>query len=192
MANPDVCVVLPVKLSSLQAVYHNNQVQLNWFAYAQSHARSFTIEYSRDSQTFATAGEVAATGINNQTTSYQYTHYASETGNLFYRIRETAIDGTIYYSNAVLVKTGNTTNVITRVFPNPFTDNLQISLQLQNAVMIRVMLYDASGRMVKTLQQQGLTGRNIIIAGNLSSLLPGVYVAYIQAGDHTTFHKLTK
>jgi hypothetical protein len=92
----------------------------------------------------------------------------------------------------VLVKTGNTANVTTLVFPNPFTDNLQISLQLQNTVMIQVTLYDASGRMVKKLQQQGFAGKNTIITGNLSLLLPGVYVACIQAGDHTTFHKLTK
>ena len=192
MANPDICSVLPLQISAVQAVYKYNQVQLYWNAYAQSNARSFTIEYSRDGQTFATAGEVAAAGTNNQTTSYQYTHYTSETGNLFYRIRETAVDGTIYYSSVVLVKTGNATNVITQVFPNPFADNLQISLQLQNAVMIRVTLYDAEGRMVKTLMQQGLTGRNTIVAGNLSSLLPGVYVACIRAGDHTIFHKLTK
>lgn len=192
MANPDGCSILPLQISALQALCQYNQVLLYWNAYAQSNARSFTIEYSRDGQTFATAGEVAAAGTNNQTTSYQYTHYTSETGNLFYRIRETAVDGTIYYSSVVLVKTGNATNVITQVFPNPFADNLQISLQLQNAVMIRVMLYDAEGRMVKVLMQQGLTGRNTIVAGNLSSLLPGVYVACIQAGDHKTFHKLTK
>jgi hypothetical protein len=192
MAKPDVCVVLPVKLSSLQAVYHNNQVQLNWFAYAQSNARSFTIEYSQDGRSYTVAGELAAAGSDNQTTPYVYMHAPAFTGTVFYRIRETDVDGNMYYSNMVVVKTGNTLLATTEVFPNPFTATLQISMQLEKAGMIEVALYDASGRMVRKLQQSGLTGRNTIVISNLTALLPGTYLVQIKAGEHTSFRKLTK
>jgi hypothetical protein len=193
LSNADACTILPVKLSSLQAVYQNSQVQLHWYAYAQSNVRSFTIEYSQDGQSFTKAGELMVTGTNNQTTTpYLYMHSPAVTGTVFYRVRETDLDGNMYYSNMVVVKTGNTLLTTSNVFPNPFTDILQISMQLEKAGMIQVALYNATGQLVNKLQQHGLTGRNTIAMRNLSVLLPGTYFVQVKAGDNTSFEKLIK
>jgi hypothetical protein len=192
MSNPASCVVLPVRLSSLQAVYHNDQVQLNWFAYTQSDARSFTIEYSQDGQSFTVIGDVMADGTNNPTASYVYMHAPAFTGTVFYRVRETDLDGSMYYSNMVAIRTGNMLLTTTNVFPNPFIDNLQISMQLEKAGMIQVALFNASGQLVGKLQQQGLKGQNAIAMSNLKALLPGTYLLQIKAGEHTMFEKLIK
>lgn len=190
--NPASCVVLPIRLSSLQAVYNNGRVQLNWQALMQFDVRSFTIEYSHDGQSFTEVGELAKTGTNDQATPYVYAHTPAVTGTLYYRVRETTVDGAVYYSNMVTVKTGNTILANTEVFPNPFKDILQISMQLEKAGMIQVALYDASGRLVKKSQQTGLVGRNTIAIGNLSALLPGVYLLQVKAGEHIAMQKLTK
>lgn len=190
--NPASCTVLPIRLSTLQAVYNNGRVQLNWQAYMQSNVSSFTIEYSRDGRSFTEAGELAAAGINNQTTPYVYAHTPAVNGTLYYRVRGTAVDGSVYYTNMVTVKTGNTFLANTEVFPNPFKDILQISMQLEKAGMIQAALYDASGRLVRSARQTGLVGRNTIAMGNLSALLPGVYLLQVKAGEHTATQKLTK
>jgi len=192
MANPASCSVLPERLGALQAAYNNGQVQLNWVAYAQANARSFTIEYSQDGSSFTAAGELAAAGTNGATTPYSYVHSPGVTGTVYYRIRETDVNGNYYYSNMVVVRTGNTLTVNTEVFPNPFKDILQISMQLEKAGMIQVALYDASGRLVKKVQQQGLLGRNTIVMSNLSALLPGVYLVQVKADKRTSFEKLIK
>jgi hypothetical protein len=190
--NPASCTVLPIRLSTLQAVYNNGRVQLNWQAYMQSDVRSFTIEYSQDGRSFTEAGELAAAGINNQTTPYVYAHTPAVNGTLYYRVRGTTVDGSVYYSNMVTVKTGNTFLANTEVFPNPFKDILQISMQLEKAGMIQAALYDASGRLVRTSQQTGLVGRNTIAMGDLSALLPGVYYLQVKAGEHIAMQKLLK
>ncbi|MCS3802013.1 T9SS type A sorting domain-containing protein [Niastella sp. OAS944] len=190
--NPASCAVLPIRLSSLQAVYNNGRVQLNWQALMQFDVRSFTIEYSQDGSLFTEVGELAKTGANDAATPYVYAHTPAVTGTLYYRVRETTVDGAVYYSNMVTVKTGNMLLTNTEVFPNPFKDNLQISMQLEKAGMIQVALYDASGRLVKRSQQTGLVGRNTIAIGNLSALLPGVYLLQIKAGEHIAMQKLTK
>lgn len=191
-ANPASCTVLPIRLSSLMAVYNNGRVQLNWQAYMQQDVRSFTIEYSQDGRTFTQAGELAVTGNNNQTTPYVFAHTPGITGTLYYRIRETTVDGIVYYSSMVTVKTGNTFLVNTEVFPNPFKDLLQISMQLEKTGTIQVALYDASGRMVRRSQQTGLVGRNTMTMGNLSALLPGIYLLQVKAGENIVTQKLTK
>lgn len=190
--NPASCTVLPIRLSTLQAVYNNGRVQLNWQAYMQSDVRSFTIEYSQDGRSFTEAGKLAAAGINNQTTPYVYAHTPAVNGTLYYRVRETTVDGSVYYSNMVTVKTGNTFLANTEVFPNPFKDILQISMQLEKTGMIQVALYDASGRLVRRSQQTGQVGRNTIAIGDLSALLPGVYLLQVKAGEHIATQKLTK
>jgi hypothetical protein len=192
MSNPASCVVLPVRLSSLQAVYHNDQVQLNWYAYTQSDVRSFTIEYSQDGQSFTVIGDMMADGTNNQSAPYVYMHAPAFTGTVFYRVRETDLDGSMYYSNMVAIRTGNMLLATTNVFPNPFIDNLQISMQLEKAGMIQVALFNTSGQLIRKLQQQGLKGQNAIAMSNLSALLPGTYLLQIKAGEHTTFEKLIK
>jgi hypothetical protein len=121
-----------------------------------------------------------------------FAHTPAVTGTLYYRVRETTVDGTMYYSNMVTVKTGNTFLANTEVFPNPFKDILQISMQLEKAGMIQVALYDASGRLVRRSQQTGLVGRNTIAMGNLSALLPGIYLLQLKAGEHTATQKITK
>ena len=65
-------------------------------------------------------------------------------------------------------------------------------MQLEKTGMIQVALYDAGGRLVRRSQQTGLVGRNTIVMGNLSALLPGVYLLQIKAGEHISFEKLTK
>lgn len=192
MANAASCSVLAEKLSALQAVYNNGRVQLNWLAYTQANARSFTIEYSRDGRLFAAAGELAAAGTNDATTPYSYAYFPGVTGTVYYRIRETDYNGNYYYTNVVVVQTGNTLTAETEVFPNPFKDILQISMQLEKAGVIQVALYDAGGRLVKKVQQQGLLGRNTIVMRDLTALLPGVYLVQVKAGDHTSFGKLIK
>lgn len=192
LANPASCTVLPIRFSSLQAVYNNGRVQLNWQAYMQSDVRSFTIEYSLNGQSFTEAGNLAVSATSNQTTPYVFAHTPAVTGTLYYRVLETTVDGTVYYSNMVTVKTGNAFLANTEVFPNPFKDLLQISMQLEKAGMIQVALYDASGRLVRRSQQTGLVGRNTIAMGNLSALLPGVYLLQLKAGEHIATQKITK
>jgi hypothetical protein len=192
MANPDVCAVLPMQLSALQAVYETGQVQLSWYAYATSNARSFAIEYSPDGRTYATAGQVTAITGSNETIRYQFTHYTNLTGTIYYRIRETDADGTVYYSNTLLVKAGNAANTSLLVFPNPFTANVQINLQLEKNGAIQIALFDAGGRLVKKLERQGLAGNNTIVINDLSILQPGIYLIKITTGDHTVFEKLVK
>jgi hypothetical protein len=191
MANPDVCSVLPMQFSSLQAVYQTGQIQLSWFAYATSNARSFSIEYSADGRTYITAGQIAATGIN-ETTRYQFVHYTNLTGTIYYRIRETDADGTVYYSNTLLVKAGNAVNSSLLVFPNPFTSNVQINLQMEKTGAIQIALYDAGGRLTKKLERQGMAGNNTILVNDLSTLQPGIYLIKITTGDRTVFEKLVK
>ena len=192
MSNAASCSVLAAQLSALQAVYNNGQVQLNWLAYAQANARSFTIEYSLDGWSFSAAGDLAAAGTNDATTPYAYVYSPGVTGTVYYRIRETDFNGNYYYTNVVVVRTGNTLTVNTEIFPNPFKDILQISMQLEKAGVIQVALYDASGRLVKKVQQQGLLGRNTIVMSSLSALLPGVYLVQVKVDKNTSFQKLIK
>jgi len=188
-ATTSSCTVLAQQLSSLQAVYQTGQVQLNWLVYAAANVQSFVIEYSQDAVNFSKAGQLNIAD-NDVATQYQYTHYTNLTGTLYYRLRETDVNGAVFYSNIVVVKTGS--SFVTHVFPNPFTNSLQVNLLLQNAGTIQVQLFDAGGRLLRKVVKQGLAGVNAVVLNDLQSLLPGVYLARITAGDQTIFQKLVK
>ena len=76
------------------------------------------------------------------------------------------------------VKTEELADVIS-VFPNPFTDRIQVELQNPKASAVTIMLYDINGSLLfKTNNMNVMKGNNIVSA-NLPvgiKLAPGMYV----------------
>lgn len=193
LANPAVCGnVLPLDLSALQANRDNKNVQLVWYSYTEVNTNHFTIEYSTDGKSFTSVGQVAAAGNSTTTQRYQFTHVNAASANSYYRVTETDNSGATYYTNIVLVKGADLAKNECRVYPNPFNSAVQINVQLDRSEQIRVVIYDANGRMMKQVQQQGQAGSNMLTVASLQQLLPGLYMAEITAGSNKTLVKLVK
>ena len=78
-------------------------------------------------------------------------------------------------------------NVESKLYPNPATDNLNITSSLQGAATINI--FDAVGRVVS---QKNVNLSDAIYTQNISSLESGVYVIQIQAGDKMTTQRFIK
>jgi hypothetical protein len=140
---PFVLGALPVQFINVNGVLTNQSTaMINWeVAVPTINAARFEIEYSTNGRVWNVAGQI---DINNSTQSaYQFLHQHIPAGNLYYRIKQTDVDGTTVYSKTVLLKGSNTVaeNI---VYPNPASGYISIirgSLQEQH-----VILYDAVGK----------------------------------------------
>lgn len=185
-ANPDVCgQLLPTRLSGLQGLYEDGGTTIRWTDHS-GFAQMYYVEYSTDGQHFVTAGEVAAGTEGN----YHFEHVIGAGGTLYYRIRQQGANGQVQYSNVLIIRTGAA--ITTQVFPNPFTDNLQVNITLPKSSVIQVALYNSGGQLMKQERQMGQAGRNAITLNGLSSLLPGIYFTRITTGSNTIYSKLVK
>ena len=141
---PFVLGALPVQFININAILINkNNAVINWeVAVPVQNAAKFEIEYSTNGSIWDKAGQVNIYNANQS--KYEFSHFNIPPGNLYYRIKQTDIDGIIVYSKTVLLKNKNP-NPSYLVYPNPANDYIRIV----SPGLIRgdhIQLFDAAGR----------------------------------------------
>ncbi len=82
--------------------------------------------------------------------------------------------------------------VLNTIRPNPFVDQITISISLQKGQIIKVLLVESSGRIVYQKEEKGLAGLNEFNLSGLANLPKGLYLVKIQTTEAVFQHKLIK
>ena len=143
---------LPVQFGGITAKAVNCQVQLQWKTYFEQNARDFTVEYSRDGVVYETVGTVAAKGTGNTTQNYAYTHGAPANGTVYYRIRQTDVNGAYTVGDVITVTNSCSSNAVI-AYPNPVKDKLIIQIGGSGQRILTV--YDVIGRQMTKMNVSG-------------------------------------
>jgi hypothetical protein len=79
------------------------------------------------------------------------------------------------------------------VYPNPFTDTLNIQIYLVSNDTVTITVYNILGQVIKTLAYDSvMAAGNHSIVYNASSLATGVYFVSIKINGYTTTKKIIK
>jgi hypothetical protein len=76
-------------------------------------------------------------------------------------------------------------------YPNPFNPSTKISYGIQKSGNVKIVLYDASGKEIKTLIDEYKNSGNYIIDFNASGMASGTYLYRIITNDFTQTKKMT-
>ena len=79
---------------------------------------------------------------------------------------------------------------IASIYPNPFNSFASIDFSLPEASIVNLSLYDLSGRLVKNLARGLYTAGNHDVAFDGSTLVSGLYLVKIQAGNRNSSRKV--
>jgi len=102
---------------------------------------------------------------------------------------------TYWYNNEVYV--GIVDNLIPDVYelghnyPNPFNPTTTIPLALPEAGMVKLVLYDISGRMVKEIYTGELDAGYHDFNFHIGNLASGIYIYRVKVNDYQKAHKMT-
>jgi hypothetical protein len=77
------------------------------------------------------------------------------------------------------------------LYPNPAASNATLAITSDESVSATIVVYDAMGRMVMTLDQVEITAGKNEINLNTASLADGVYTVKVTAGSQMTLRYLT-
>jgi len=108
-------------------------------------------------------------------------------------------DTTIVWSfkiNAPIVSVKNSENKIKyeyelkQNYPNPFNPTTNISFSIKNPGNVKIILYDASGREIKTILNNYMQVGTYTITFDASSLSSGSYFYQIITNDFTQTRKM--
>ncbi|MBX3253031.1 MAG: hypothetical protein KF862_02730 [Chitinophagaceae bacterium] len=164
-----VLTILPVQLLNFTAHANNNYVDLEWFTQSEYKNSFFTIEKGGDGVHFEAIQIVNSTayeGSGIAKLKYAARDTDPYSGNNYYRLKQTDIDGKYSYSKVVVVYFSNRQPVT--VYPNPAAGTVYIKgLNVQTT---QTEWYDTGGRIVAAQAvpvQNGIAKMEINLAGGM-------------------------
>ncbi|MBS1629392.1 MAG: T9SS type A sorting domain-containing protein [Bacteroidetes bacterium] len=169
-------IPLPVGMLDLKAQLQGNHALLKWQSMSSTENNQFAIQRSIDGQHYEDIGFVPGTASRSIEENLQFSDPEPLQGLSFYRIRRSAISGTVDYSNICKLSPEQTNRL--SVFPNPAHDVLFIKMnrEIKDGILtIRSM----NGQLVS---QQTVAGTNLLNV-QIANLAPGMYQADVRDTD---------
>jgi hypothetical protein len=167
---------LPIKLTAFNGrLKTDNSVTLDWTSAIEFDSYQYQIERSYDGKNYELVGTLKAAGASTELINYTFTDQLPSAGSFFYRLKQVDIDGRFEYSKVVYVNSKKGAGVITKVFPNPFTSEIQL-IGATSADMTpgNIHVYSIAGQMVGF----HITGANAIA---IDQALPnGMYIIQVK------------
>lgn len=176
---------LPVTFISVEATNQGGKVVLKWVTASEENNDFFTVERSKDGQSWEVVTTVKGAGNSSQPLGYQAYDQAPYNGASYYRIKQTDLDGTTSYSKAVPVKVLPTGKRIT-LFPNPVKDG---TLQLAFAEDLPVRTLALTNMLGQVVHEQTIDPAAQITI-DVHAQPAGVYFVTLTGPGYRSVHKL--
>lgn len=183
---------LPVTLVGLKGVYANATSKLSWSTLTEINAASFEIEYSKDGVAYNAVGSVKAVGNSSAKVDYTFNHLGAQSGQNYYRLKLMNKDGSFTYSNVVVINVSVKGLSVAGVYPNPFVQRVNIAVTAEKAQTVSIVLFDNTGKQIKTQAAKVQTGNNTIVVDGLNSLPSGSYILEVKSDDAIMHHQIVK
>jgi hypothetical protein len=147
-AQPASGQTLPVRLLSFSGSRTNNNTQLQWSTTSEAVDATFEIERSIDNGKFYTIASIAADFFYNN--YYRFKDTASG-GIIYYRLKIIASDGTNTYSDIIAFKQNNVQVDDIQLLQNPVAGNISLRVSAMQKGKLYVYLTAVNGQ--KAMQQ---------------------------------------
>ena len=193
---------LPIQLSSFTAkAMSQSTVLLEWETLTEVNNYGFEIQKSpgqpNNYQTIPHSF-VPGHGTTNVPHQYIYTDTTASTGTWFYRLKQVDLDGTVHYSDGILVDVLTdveesplpTTYSLDQNYPNPFNPSTTIEFALPNGGYVSLKVFNVLGKEVATLVSRELPTGRYGAHLDAADLPSGTYFYRLQAGDFVDTKKL--
>lgn len=166
--------VLPLVLGSFTGIQQGLFNKLNWQIASATHVANVVLERSGNGTNFTTVAKFTAADFTAGTTG-GFLDKLPLQGNNFYRLKTTNLDGTVQYSEQVLLFNKSAQNI--QVWPNPVKDMAQIFIPetlLTTGKNVQAILYAANGQLIQSVRIQ-----NTQTQLNMAALASGMYTLKI-------------
>jgi hypothetical protein len=184
---------LPVELISFTSEIIKNDVRLQWQTSKEINNKGFYIERKKISDAdWKNISFLNGKGNTNNITTYSYEDKYLNTGTYSYRLKQTDYNGNFEYFNlSINVQIGIPAKYeLSQNYPNPFNPLTRVKYQIAKAGNVKLVIYDISGKEVKTLVNTNQEAGYYEISFDGYSLSSGVYFYRITANNFVETKKM--
>lgn len=176
LALSDALHTLPLQWGPIAAWRQGSSVQVQWTTRQESLVRDFIVERSLDARSWLPVSSAVAANNNSGENSYRQQDATAPAGRLYYRIRQTDIDGRSTYSAVASVAAGLMPALY--VFPNPTAESFRLQ-GMDAADIVKVELFAANGARVQQWQKPQTQY-------NIATLSQGIYQLTVEPAQRRT------
>jgi hypothetical protein len=164
---------------------------IEWSNKDNQKPKNFTVEKSRDGQSFSEIFRTTADEDLNKV--YYYSDKREETENItYYRVRQINYDGSEVYSSSL--KVGQSSKKerfkVGQNYPNPFNPTTSFTVDMLETSEAVIKVYDLVGKVIKTLHEGTLTKGEHTFSFDGSGLTSGIYFYEIKASSSSIVKKM--
>jgi hypothetical protein len=170
--------VLPVRLINFDGHRQSNAVKLNWTTSQEFNTDNFEIQ-RKTTGDWESISLVNAAGSTGSRTDYSFTDNSAPASIIYYRLKQNDIDLRFTYSNILRISAKDVSNEVL-VYPNPFSNQVNISVHSPNEQSVNAFIYDLGGRIVRTEVRKLYPGNNNFTINGLQLLPKGIYSAEVK------------
>ncbi len=183
---------LPVELTGLDVVTADRSATLNWGTATEDNNAGFDVEYARAGSEFIQAGFVDGNGSTTEVSEYSYTVEDLLPGKYNFRLKQIDFDGQFEYSDVVEANVSIPGKyILDNAYPNPFNPQTTVNFAVAEEQEVRYELYDATGRLVKTLFSGIVEASETqTLRIDASDLTSGIYIGVLIGQGFNTSQRL--
>ena len=185
------CRVLKENQTVFSAWLSNRKAQLNWSVTNNNEISYFEVQSSTDGIHFTSFKKV-----NPDLSDFPTVQYAATDDRIFsnsvmyYQLKIVNVYNQIFYSRIVALSIQNPSVGRVKIFPNPVSDHMQLSVYATSEQKMKVMIYDASGRAMRTIEQNISTGNSTLNISDFQSWPSGIYSVKVILGNDLFVDKM--
>ncbi len=168
---------LPIKLDYFTAVKENGYNTLTWKAECSSTSDSFVVERSSDGISFTGIYGVKVYDPSDCSVPFTYNDHTSSGTKVYYRLRMTDVDGSISYSQIILILNNANELQIFKMQPNPVqgSEAAWLSITSSYATTADIVILSIEGREMRRQTIRVQAGATTISL-QTDGLASGMYV----------------
>ncbi|MBL0043182.1 MAG: hypothetical protein IPP33_01830 [Flavobacteriales bacterium] len=180
---------LPIELVSFTASpVDGTTVRLKWVTASEQGNDYFTVERSADTYEWIDAATLDGVGNSTELTDYTMDDRDLTQGTLYYRLRQTDLDGTSTVSDIVVVDLSGKGDQKPLVYPNPGSGPYTLNFSEPLSGRVDLQLIDPAGRKV-ALFSEAMAGTSTLEFDPLG-IIPGLYQLRVCIGGKVSVNSL--
>ncbi len=166
---------LPVELLNFDGWKQGEMNQLVWTTVQEINNDYFVLERSLDGINFSPIATINGAGTYFGTTKYYYEDYDIGIGTYYYRLRQVDFDGTVSYSDIILIQIESSLQIV-NIFPHPVQVDFNFIVSSLHDEKVTIEVIDVLSKThIKYSEYLG-SGNNFLRIDVPHHLASGVYI----------------
>jgi serine protease AprX len=175
-------VVVPVELTSFNAVYSDGKVNLVWITATETNNFGFEVERRDEFSAYESIGFIDGNGTTTNRVTYNFSDQNLTNNKYYYRLKQIDFNGSFEYSNEVQVDINDLNDFqLYQNYPNPFNPSTKIKYLIPQNSFVKITLHDILGSEIKTLVNETVQPGTYEITLSGSNLSSGMYFVRLSS-----------